>query len=228
MSYGATDYFGFDDATAIFVQSGEFSPSNTTDATVSDENGDIACRTKAGEVEEYSNDYKLCGGATVDIDATFGKVGDVVTHNSKDLQITAISVNTTNSEEPTVSITGILETAGQTHATYTTGLSVVASKGAQTFGLAALTTGNYVTAGSFEIGGSHSVVEDSQGDIVCREPYGFRLTASHTIQNCTASPTATADTGWALENPIGESSTNTDYGSATVDVFKDLLKDVVP
>lgn len=228
MSYGAEDYFGFDNAgvtDTIFVQSGEYSPSNQTDASVSDQDGDIVCRTKAGQVDEYSNDYKVCGGSTMAIDTVFGKVGDVVTHNSIDIQITGISVSTSNSEEPTVSITGIAETSGQTHNTYSTGISITASKGAQLFGLQALSTGNYVTAGSFEISGSHSVVEDSDGDIVCREPYGFRLTSSHTIQNCTATPTASPDTGWALENPIGESSTNTDYGSATVDLFKDLLKD---
>ena len=242
MSYGAVDYFGISNGSTIVVQSGEYSPSYTTDATVSDENGDFRCRTKAGQVDEYSCTYKLCGGGdtnndrTLDSDADLAndttndrylKIGTVYQHNTKNLQITGIEVSTTNSEEPTLTITGIDEASGKTHAEYTSGITVRCKKQAQTFGLVALATGNYVTSGSIEISGSHSVVEDSDGDIVCREPYGFRLSASNTIQNCTATPTATADTanGFFLDSPIGQSDPNTDYGTATVEVFKDLVKD---
>lgn len=230
MSYGATDYFGLSNGSTVLVQSGEFSPSYSTDATVSDSNGDIRCRTKAGQTDEYSNEYKLCGGGDTNNDInidTFAKVGDVVNSGALWLHVTSISVSTSNSEEPTLSITGIAEDSTTSHNTYSFGETVRAKKIAQTFGLVALDTGNYVTSGSIEISGNTSTVEDSQGDIVCREPYGYRLTASNTLQNCTSAPTATADTAnsWNLENPIGLSSTNTDYESVSVEVFKDLTKD---
>lgn len=241
MSYGAVDYFGISNGSTVVVQSGEYSPSYTTDATVSDENGDFRCRTKAGQVDEYSCTYKLCGGGDTNNDRTLDsdtdlagngaalKIGEVYsdTTNGRYIQITGIEVSTTNSEEPTLTVTGINEASGKTHAEYTSGITVRCKKQAQTFGLVALAAGNYVTSGSVEISGSHSVVEDSDGDIVCREPYGFRLSASNTIQNCTATPTATADTanGFFLDSPIGQSDPNTDYGSASVEVFKDLVKD---
>lgn len=233
MSYGSTkDWFGLAAVAGIELQSNDKNPSYATEATSEDSNGDVVCVTKAGETNEVSATYKICGDTfNMDTAAIDLKVGSVKSYDTgTHYQITGFDVSTDNKEFPTLTVNGVQDpgaTAG-THAEYTSGVSVIGKKKAQGFGLGAIVAGNKVISSNLSVSGNIATVEDSQGDIVKREPYGVKITTSNTLQNCTADPTAPADTanGYYLDNPLTTlSESNTDYGTATVSTFKQLQQD---
>lgn len=223
MAFGVTtDWFGKASAGTKELQSSEHSASYATDATAEDENGDVACRTKAGETDEYTVTYKHCGGATaVDLDAAYGKIGGTVSG----IQITGIDVSTDGKDFPSITMKGVKDPAGASaHATYSTGITFDAAKKAQSFGATVVGDTNIISS-SVSVSGSMATVEDADGDIACREPYGVQIKGSHSLQICVGAPSATASAGYTLDSPIGRSESNTGYDTATCEVFKDLAKD---
>jgi hypothetical protein len=235
MSYGVTtDYLGFGSVSGFEVQSSDKNTNFGVSAQVMDSNGDIACETKAQTVTEVSVSYQLCGGSTVNFDtaAVNLKIGEVVSFDTiTHYQITGFDVSTSNSGFPTVNVSATQDpdTAATTHATYSSALSVVASKSAQSFGLLSYPATSKLSTGSASVGGSLVTVADSQGEIVCREPHGVRVTGSHSLQSCTLDPSDSivADTanGWFFENTPSLSMSNTDYSTASAEVAKNVIKD---
>lgn len=233
MSFGSTkDYFGLATTGEIELQSDNKNPSFATEANGEDSNGDVVCTTKSGETIEVSSTYTLCGGGdtnnqhNLDTHVEIGMVKsfDTVTH----YQITSIDLSTDNKAYPTLTVTGVQDTGttAQTHARYSTGLTFLAKKKAQGFGLGTIASGDKVISGGVAISGSVATVADSDGNIVKREPYGVRITATNTLQNCTADPSTPVDAAWGEDTPeavLAES--NTDYATATVTAFKNVTQD---
>ena len=203
------------------------------DASVEDSNGNTRCRTKSGETQERQCTYKLCGGGDTNNSHNLDdliEVGEVVSFDTNThIQCTGITVATDNQNWPTVTVTGIQDTGGtaQTHPLTSTGIAVIAKKKAQAFGLGTIPAGNYVTAGSLTVAGSVAECPDSQSNIVKREVGTVQLRGSNTLQNCTAEPTAPADTAnsWGLDQPVNQEENNAAHGVATIEVFKDLVRD---
>jgi hypothetical protein len=230
MPYGAnTDWFGIA-ATGINLQSSSKGPKYNIDASVQDSVGDFACRNKGDTETEFTCTYRLQAGGDTNgshsIDA-LAKVGEVKVYDtSTSIQVTGVDGNTDNRSFPLVTVKGVKEkTAGQTHAEFTTGISLVARKAAQKIGLGAIT--GKITAASFSVSGNLTPVQDSQGVTLKREPDGVRVVAQNTLQTCSGATAAVADTagGWKLETPKGDEETNTDYGTSSIAVFKDLTRD---
>jgi hypothetical protein len=227
MAFGVTtDWFGKASAGTKELQSSEHSASYATDAVAEDENGDVACRTKAGETDEYTVTYKHIGEATgISVDAAYGKVGAQVAQGGGNIQITGIDVSTDGKDYPSITMKGVRDPAlATTHAVYTTGITFDAQKKAQPFGATVVGDTNIISS-TVSISGSMAVVEDADGDIAAREPYGVQIKGSHSLQICVGAPSATASAGYTLDSPIGRSESNTGYDTSTCEVFKDLAKD---
>lgn len=235
MSFGSTkDYFGLATAGEIELQTDNSNPSYATDASAEDSNGDMVCTTKSGETREVSSSYRFCGGGdtnnqhNLDTHVEIGMVKsfDTGTH----YQVTNIQLGTDNKGYPLLTVTGIQDTGvtAQTHALYSTSLTFLAKKKAQGFGLGTLAAGDKVISGSVTISGNITPVADSVGNIVKREPYGVKISATNSLQNCTADPSTPVDTasGWGEETPAAAlAESNTDYSTATVAAFKNVTQD---
>lgn len=221
MAFGVTtDWFGKASAGTKELQSSDHSASYAVDATAENSDGDVACRTKAGETNEYSVTYKHCGEATgVSIDSAWGKVGELISG----IQITGIDVSTDGKDFPSITMKGVEHPSGAaTPSTYSSGVTYDAIKKAQGFGATA-SNGNIISS-TVSISGSMAIVEDADGDIKCREPYGVQIKGSNTVQACSGAPAGSASAGYTLDAPIGRSESNTGYDTANIEVFKDLLK----
>ena len=227
MAFGVNnDWFGRAVTDEIEVQSSEHTASYATDATAENSDGDVACRTKAGETDEYSVTYKHHGGSTGNsVDTVFGKVGARIVSGSDKIQITGIDISTDGKDFPSITMKGVKDPAAATaHAEYSSGITYDADKKAQAFGVTAA-GGTNIISSTASISGSMAVVEDADGDIAAREPYGVQVKGSNTLQACSGAPTATASGSYVLDSPIGRSESNTGYDTATAEVFLDLLKD---
>ncbi len=220
MPYGAlTDHFGIA-AAGILLQSSSNPKKYNVDATVTDENGDVACRTKTDLETEYSCTYALTSGNSVSID-DLAKVGAVV---GTLIQVTAIDGTTSNKAFPTITVKGALDHADAgVHPTFTSGISVMAKKVATPLGIGSIT--GKTTASSFSISGGMVTVQNELGVTVKREPDGVRVVAQNTLQTCTGAAAASAASGWAVETPLSSDEVNNDYGSSTIAVYKDITRD---
>ena len=162
MAFGVTtDHFGKASAGTKELQSSEHTASYATDATAENSDGDVACRTKAGETNEYSVTYKHCGGATgVSIDTAWAKVGELISG----IQVTGIDVSTDGKDFPSVTMKGVEHPSGAaTPSTYSSGVTYDAEKKAQGFGATA-SNGNIISS-TLSVSGSMAIVEDADGDI---------------------------------------------------------------
>ena len=227
------DWFKLAATSGIEIQSASKAPSYATDASVEDSNGNTQCRTKAGETQERSCVYKICGGGDTNNSHNLDdliEIGEVVSFDTvTHIMCTGIQVVTDNQNFPTLTVNGIQDTGAtaQTHTLTSTGISVIGKKKAQAFGLGTIAAGNFVTAGSLTINAGLAECADSDGSIVKREPQTIQARATNTLQNCDAEPDAPADTasGWGLDSPDGLEESNTTHQVATVEVFKDLTRD---
>ena len=77
------------------------------------------------------------------------------------------------------------------------------------------------------VSGSVATAQDSLGVTVKREPEAVRAVANNSLQICTGSVAAVADTanGWKTETPLSGDQANTDYGTSTIAAFKDIVRD---
>ena len=172
MAFGITnDWFGKESGGTVEMQSSEHTASYATDATAENSDGDVACRTKAGETNEYSVTYKHCGGdLAINLDTVYGKIGEQVASGSDNIQITGIDLSTDGKDFPSITIKGVKDPAAAgAHALYTSGITFDAEKKAQAFGVTATGDTNIISS-TVSISGSMAVVEDADGDIACREP----------------------------------------------------------
>lgn len=229
MGYGATkDWFKLV-ATGISLQGGSNSPKYNVDASVEDSNGDFACRTKKDTETEFSASYKITAGGDTNNQHALDdltKIGLVVVFDSStSIQVTGLDLKTDNKGYPVLDVKGVKETAAQSHATFSSGVTFLAKKKAQAFGIASIT--GKVISGSVSISGGLATAQDSQGITVKREPEGVRLTTSNSLQACTGLPAAVADTtgGYKIETPLASDESNTGYGTSTIAAYKDIARD---
>lgn len=230
MPYGATtDWFGAA-GTGINLQTSSISKKYNIDAAVQDSGGDFACRTKADTENEYTCAYRITGGGdTNNLHALddLAKVGEVKTYDTATkIQVTGVDLGTDNKSFPIVTIKGVKDPAGvHTHATFSSGVTFTAAKRAQKLGLGAI-TGKLVSS-SLSVSGSVATAQDSLGITVKREPEAVRAVANNSLQICSGSVAAVADTagGWKLETPLSSDQTNTDYGTSTIAAYKDIVRD---
>ena len=230
MGYGATkNWFGIT-GTGINLNTSSNPRSYNVDAAVQDSNGDFACRTKADTENQYTCVYRITGGGdTNNLHALddLAKVGEVVTYDTATkIQITGVDLGTDNKSYPIVTVKGVKDPAGtHTHATFSSGVTFTAAKRAQKIGLGAIT--GKLTSSSLSISGSLATAQDSLGVTVKREPEGVRAVANNSLQICTGSVAAVADTagGWKTETPLSGDEVNTDYGTSTISAYKDLVRD---
>lgn len=232
MGYGSTiDYFGIAD-TNVKLQTSDLASAFNVDASVQDSVGDFACRTKSDTENTVTCVYSVIGGGDANnshnLD-TYAEVGEVKTFDTNThYQVTGVEVNTVNTAFPTITLTGVKDpgTTAQTHALYSSGISFIALKKAQGFGIVP-TGAAKVTAGSVSISGNAVTAQDSLGVTVKREPEAVRAVTNNTLQICTGTAAAAADTAnsWAFEDPASSGQVNNEYGTTTVSTFKDIARD---
>jgi len=226
MSFGATtDHFGIAD-TNWKLQSSDKSPISSN-ANAQDSNGDNVCETVFDTAYSYTATYGFCG--------TGDTSGNVVwptlyagsdTANAK--LRTGYSVATSNTARPTLTVNGE-DAFGTSNSTYTVAPPTIpAAKLATAMGFVADTASvTRVNSSSWNFTTQTAYVQDSQGQRCQADVYQGRIEASGELTSCTSTATAIADTanGYTLSGPVGSSETNTAYGTATVNVFKNVLAD---
>ena len=155
------------------------------------------------------------------------KGGTIVGDTGSGIVITGATVETSQTERPRVTVTG--EDIGNADSTgfavYDFDLpSIKAVKQAQAMGFTP--GGNTrVTSATLSCTVEMAATQDSQGERVAGDVHGGRVEGTGDLVACDTEPTATADTGFELSGPIEVSQENTDYGTASISVFKNILRD---
>lgn len=227
MGYGATtDFWGFAD-TNVKLESSSSEPSIGGEAQCVDSNGDVNASTTYDTANKtVSSTYRPCSDtALVLYDTTTAvdlRLGKVVSGNV----ITSIEVSTTNTDRPTVTISGefahgVADTAFSKYDP--TDLEIAPLRKAQAIGATADTV-TKVTGSSITASVSVSKTADSQGNTACMDVYAGRIEAGNDLVSCTGTPGASADTGWTRSAGTSESQENTAYGTGAYAVFKNLLQ----
>jgi hypothetical protein len=228
MAFGATlDYFGLAD-TIWQRQNAESTPS-ASNAQSMDSDGSVRCETVFAADKIFSVAYQLvkADGTPQSLD-TKVKVGNIIAYDTNTkIAVTGLDVSTSNTEFPTVTVNGALhfgDTADQ--GKFSSGVSVIGKKKAQAIGFVLGATSRVVSS-SITVSSQRATVQDEDGDFVKSVVYQGRIEASGELTACTGNPTGTADTanGYALVNLPSLSQQNTDYASANIATFKNLLPD---
>jgi len=223
MSFGAdTDFWGFAD-TNIELQGSTESPSRS-EANAADSNGDIAASTMYDSVSEFSTRYKSVSDTALvfydtasAIDFRIGKViGAKV--------ITSIEVSTQNTERPDITISG--RNAGSVADTSIrkfdpSDLAIAGTRKATPIGASA-DTATKVTGARGTASADLSAVLDSVGVLSDLDVHGGRVEASTDLVGVSGDPGASADTGWTMSAGPSEEKGNTEYGTGSITVFKNL------
>ena len=223
MSYGAdTDFFGFGD-TNVKLQGSTLSPSRS-EAQAVDSNGDVAASTMYDSVSEKTSRYRsVSDTALVFYDTTAGvdfRLGKVINA----IVITSIEVGTSNTERPEITISG--RNAGSTSDANVrkfdpSDLAIAGTRKATPIGVTKDTvtrvTGSRGTA-QVDI----SPVLDSVEVLADIDVHGGRVEASNDLVGVTGDPDAAVDTGWTKSAGVSEEKGNTEYGTGSITVFKNL------
>jgi hypothetical protein len=225
MSYGATlDYFNLANANWR-LQSSSKSPVKSN-SNAQDSNGDNVCETVHDTSATFSCEYASCGVGDTGGNVVFPTLvaGTIDTENSS--IITGFAIATSNTARPKLTVTGEKyygDTSGT--ATYSPTLPTIkAGKKATAMGFTP-DTNSRVTSSTWNFATQASTVLDSNGQRVVVDISQGRIDASGELVSCTAIAAATAAAGYTLDGPNGSSTQNTGYGSSTVAVFKNVIKD---
>jgi len=227
MSFGSTtDHFTLEN-TDWELQSSSKTP-EASSAQALNEFGDVDAQTEYEETETVECVYKLVSNGTdgsVSLPVNF-KGG----YKSGDYIITGGSVNTSNTERPTLTVTGEKYFGAETTVLrvydFATAIGpLLALKVATAIGFVlgvdTALNGSSVSA-SIEV----ARTLDSEGAIAVTDTYNGRLEASGELVSSSAAPSATADTSsWTLAKDNDVSQENTGYGSGTVNVYQNLTAD---
>jgi hypothetical protein len=226
MAFGiTTDYFGFADTSlGIAANSASNAGLQASEAQAMDSNGDVVASTihDTGYGQAVSVDY-VCGKAS--------SIDFYDTATSKDFRggkvingyvITSISVSTSNTEQATVTISGQKTIAADSEvAKYDPGFTFTGGKGAQSIGYST-DTNTRLTGSSASFSVQTSRAMDSTNEELALDVYGGRLEVTHDLVGVTAAPGGAADTGFTLLTGPGESESNTEYGTGSAMVFKNI------
>ena len=231
-NFGAlTDHFGYADTNWRLQSSGKTARSEN--AQCEDSFGDVAAEKVFDTGYNYECVYEVIKGQAEDTGAGIAanevawpatlKGGTIVAG----VAITGVDVETSQTERPRVTVTGedIGNADSTGFATYDFDLpSIKAVKQAQAMGF---TPGGStrVTGASLNCTVQMAATQDSQGNRVAADVHGGRVEGSGELVACDTAPTATADTGFALTGPVETSQENTDYGTASVNVYKNINRD---
>jgi len=227
MSYGvATDPWSFAD-TKNQIQSSSEEPSVGGEAQCLDSNGDVSASTVYDTANKtVSATYQRCGtGNIVFYDTASGsdfRLGKVIGGNV----ITSIEVGTSNTERPTITISGEFAhgVADTTMEKYDpSDLEISGDRKATAIGATA-DTNTKVTGSSATASVSVAKVADSQGATACMNVYGGRVEATTDLVGCAGAPGASKDTGWEKSAGTSGNEENTAYETGAITVFKNLTK----
>jgi hypothetical protein len=223
MSFGvATDYFGLasDDWE---LQSSGLAP-EASNAQAKNEFGDVIKQDEYEQTETVECVYKLKSNGTdgsISLPANF-KGG----YKSGNYIITGGSLNTSNSERPILTVTGEkffgpTEDHLRVYDFATAIGAILARKVATAIGFE-LGANTYLNGSSVSCSCETSRTLGADGAIVVIDIFNGRLEASGDLISATASPSATAATDWTLSKGNDVSEGNTDHGSGTVNVYRNL------
>lgn len=227
-AFGATiDYFNLADTTWKLQDFG--ADPQKSNATASDEKGDVVCETVHDTSYGYSNSYAYCGTGDTSGNVVYptikgGQVNVIDTGNSS--VISGVTVTTTNDGAPVLAVTGE-KLYGPNVPTYTLNLPTI-SAGHLATNIGFIPDTNSRTTGStYTFSSTMSKVMDSQGQTSCMGIHAGREEATNELVSCTAIASGVADTanGWTLDGPIASAGDNTSYGTSTANVFQNLAQD---
>lgn len=221
MSFGAsTDKFGIADTNwKLLSYSEEPQKSN---ATAEDSNGNTDCETVYDTSAGYTNEYQYCGAGDTGGNVVFPTLRYGV-DTTNGVLVTGATVTTSNTERPKLSVKGeLLAGTGRTNSTDTLAWPTVsAAKKATAMGITP-DTNSKVTSATWTLSLQVANVMDSQGRRVLNDAYRPRIEASAELIKCSGTPGAAAAAGYTLDGPLSKAQSNTGYGTATVNVFKNL------
>jgi len=216
-AFGAnTDHYGLADTNIKLIASSK--APNSQIAQAMDSQGDVTAETVFDTFYSFECQYRKVAGASLTLD-TIAQVGQIISS----IGITGIAVATNNTERPTFTVTG--ETYfGDTSTSekYASGIAILATKTAQDFSAFTCDTVTRVVSTSATMSSQVDRAQDSQGQTVATAIYQGRLEVSGELQSATAVAAATADTGYTLNGPIGNTEEHTGYGNSTINVFKNV------
>jgi hypothetical protein len=224
MSFASvTDWWGLSDSNCV-LQSSDKVGDVAGNASVADSVGDVQCETVYGDQYTYETVYKLINGDTEDfasakLGQNFSETGSVDVR-----AINSIAVNTSNTDFPEITISG-RTIVGSSDGEWTPGISVVGKKAAQKFGFTAAASTFLQSSSATASLQTEAVVLGDSGDLAAVEFAGARLEASGELSACSVAPSATADSGYTLAKPIGVNSENVNYQTASIEVFKNIVRD---
>lgn len=223
MSFGATtDHFGL--ASADWeLQSSRVTP-EASSSEAKNEFGDTDAQEEYEETESYECVYKLVSnGADGEISLPTNFKGG---YKNGNCVITGGSLSTSNSERPTLTVTGEKYFGPETSALrvydFATAIgSILARKVATAIGF---TLGANTALNGSSVSCSCEVARalDSDGAIAIIDTFNGKLEASGELISASATPSATAAAGWTLAKGNEVSQENTSHGSGTVNVYKNL------
>ena len=226
MSYGATDWFSFANATWRCVAgSKSISQSN---AVARNEVGDILNDTAYGEDRTYTSEYEMVADTgSTGLSATC-KLGafKLVDTNQKTL-ITSLALSTSNTAYPRLTITAMTTGDSTADRVYDpTELDTIAlGFGADIIGIVPDTTTSSVVINSdITFATERATILNGSGTLVNSQVFGAKYSANNTLNCVTGTPTAVAASGWVTDNS-GASTQNTDYATATISVHKAVAAD---
>ena len=225
MSFGVqNDWFGLSDTNYRTISSGK--EPFATNAQALDSNGDVSCETVFDTGYVYRQTLRLATGTTVNLD-TICKVGDLLTGDTSELIVTNLTVSTSNTERPTLEVTGEKYYGDSADVnTYSSSLSITLNKTAQALGMSA-DTGSALTACRATISSQIAKAQDSAGQTVAMDVYQGRIECQGELTSCASTPGASADTsnGYAEMQPVSLSEDNTGYETATYSTYQNLSPD---
>ena len=167
----------------------------------------------------YEVSYRYLKAASSNIDTRI-TVGTIV---ASAIQAHGITIATSNTERPTITVSGEDfhgDTTGSK--TYSSSLAVTGTKTAQTFSAFTVDTNSRAISSTATISTQLAKAHNATGYTAAMDVYQGRVEVSAELQSATAVASAAADTGFTLAGPVGNTEENTGYGSSSLTVFKNL------
>lgn len=234
MSFGVTsDPFAIGD-THWRPQNLTEAPTAAGEAQAMDSNGDVQASTVYGRAKAWTQPFKVVGGDSgttfnVNTHIKLGTIKVPVGDSGRKAICTSVEVATSNTDFPVVTC-GFTEFFGDTanQAAYTIPgvATLTALKRAQSMGVV---VSGVNRLNSCNLSASLQVVQvaDSLGAFVQTAGYQGRAEATAEAINAAGAPTIAADTAnsWATSKDQDVATSNTEYGKATLSVFKNILPD---
>ena len=225
-TFGAkTDFFGLADADWE-LQNSNYNP-ESSQAQAEDENGDIDCEERYENTATVESVYRLKSNGTlgkVEVPEGF-QGGNTNTIGEDTFVITGGTLNCSNTERPTLTVTG-----EKMHGT-TDALGIYDFAGE----IGEINARKVATEIGFAVSGNTkpnttdvsctcetSRMMDADGEIAIVDVYRGRMESTGDLVTCEGAQSVAAAEGWTLQNDASESEENTNFLTGSVTVFKNL------